>query len=243
MATIFSRFSTYLAAAVLFISWLISNSFVTTLETDTQTMDAVQQEQVQARQFSILSSGQRNLLEKLVTIEESLANPAQASAAGNTEETDPALMWVEFFQTNSAYLAKDAQELEELTRRVQPSAELEGQINKHLAEVKNFAAAVEKEAVAYEQEGSASQSAESDQQLDAHFERIEKMEQTFEKLDQEAVTLYANLDTYITDRRATSAQQASTASSIAYIFYVIGTAIGGLGKWLETKNKRDVAES
>jgi hypothetical protein len=43
-----------LAAVVIFISWVISNSFVTALEEDAQNMDAVQSEQTQVRQFSSL---------------------------------------------------------------------------------------------------------------------------------------------------------------------------------------------
>lgn len=68
MTTIFSRLSVYIAAVVIFISWLISNSFVAALEEDTQTMDAVQSEQTQAQQFSNLSDGQRALLRKIAVI-------------------------------------------------------------------------------------------------------------------------------------------------------------------------------
>ena len=50
--TIFSRLSLYIAAVVIFISWVISNSFVTAREEDAQNMDAVQSQQTQVRQFS-----------------------------------------------------------------------------------------------------------------------------------------------------------------------------------------------
>ena len=72
MLTVFSRLSLYIAAVVIFISWVISNSFVTALEEDAQNMDAVQSEQTQVRQFSSLSNGQRDLLRKMAEIENSV---------------------------------------------------------------------------------------------------------------------------------------------------------------------------
>ena len=66
---------------------------------------------------------------------------------------------------------------------------------------------------------------------------IAKMEDAFEELDQEVVSLYDKMDSSITEKSERSARHAAGASFIAYLFYAIGTAIGGLGKWLENKHR------
>ena len=110
MSTIFSRFSVYLAAVVIFISWLISNTFVVTLEADTETMDAVQSEQTQAQQFSNLSNGQRDLLKKVADIADRLdklpneGKPTEAGEQTVEDEADADQKWVESFQSDSAQL-------------------------------------------------------------------------------------------------------------------------------------------
>jgi chromosome segregation ATPase len=255
MPTIFSRLSVYIAAVVIFISWLISNSFVTALEEDTQTMDAVQSEQTQAQQFSNLSDGQRALLRKIADIEHSLdkrPNEGKHTEAGeqnDEDEADAEQKWVESFQSDSAQLVESAEELEELAKRVQPSADLEQSVESSIQRAKAFDAEVQKEANAYKQERKASQSLESgqdeanaegrkkyDEQISADFGRIVKMEEKFDELDQQIVSLYDKMDSYITERRKRSAEHATVASFIAYVFYAVGTVIGGLGKWSENKH-------
>ena len=257
MLTTISRLSVYIAVVVIFISWLISNSFVTTLEEDTQTMDAVQSEQTQARQFSDLSRGQRDLLRKVADIEDSLKKPhnerkpTEAQGQDAEDESDADKNWVESFQSDSGQLAESAEELGEFSKRVQPSEDLEQSIKNIIERTKAFDADVQREANAYEQErktgpsvgtAQAETNAEGrkkyDEQTSAHLERIEKMEEPFGDFDQQVISLYDKMDSYITQRRKRSAEHATLASFIAYVLYGLGTVIGGLGKWLENKNPR-----
>ena len=256
MPTIFSRFAVYIAAVVIFISWLISNTFVTTLEADTQTMDAVQTEQAQAEQFSNLSNGQRELLRQIADIADSLdklRNEGKHTEAGEQNDEDGAAAeqkWVESFQSDSAQLVENAEELEELAKRVQPTADLEKSIESSIQGAKAFDADVQKEANAYKQGKKAGQSLESgqddanaesrkkyDEKMRADFERIVKMEEKYDQHNHQIVSLYDQMTTYITKRRDRSAEHSTVASFIAYVFYGIGTVIGGLGKWLENRNK------
>lgn len=255
MPTIFSRLSLYIAAVVIFISWLISNSFVAALEEDTQTMDAVQSEQTQAQQFSNLSDGQRALLKTIADIEDSLdklRNEGKHTEAGKQNHEDEAnakQKWVESFQADSAQLVESAEELGELAKRVQPSADLEQSVESSIQRAKAFNADVQKEANAYKQEREAGQSLGSgqdeakaegrkkyDEQISADFQRTAKMEARFDELDQQIVSLYEKMDSYITEKRKRSSEHATLASFIAYVFYALGTVIGGLGKWLENKH-------
>ena len=255
MPTILSRLSVYIAAVVIFISWLISNGFVRALEEDTQTMDAVQSEQTQAQQFSNLSDGQRALLRKIADIEDSLdklRNESKHTEAGkqnHEDEADAKQKWVESFQSDSAQLVESAEELEELAQRVEPAADLEQSVESSIQRAKAFDADVQNGANAYKQETKAGQSLESgpdeakaegrkkyDEQISADFERIVKMEEKFDELDEQIVSLYGKMDSYITERRKRSAEHATVASFIAYVFYAVGTVIGGLGKWLENKH-------
>jgi chromosome segregation ATPase len=256
MLTIFSRFSVYIAAVVIFISWLISNSFVRALEEDTQTMDAVQSEQTQAQQFSSLSGGQRDLLRKMADIENSLDklhNESERTAAegqGDEDEVDAEQQWVESFQADSAQLAKSSKELEELAKRVEPPGDLDLPIKSSVQQTEAFNAKVQREANAYKQAWETSRSTESgqaetdaegrkkhDKQMSAAYKALTKMEQEFDKLDQQVVSIYDKLDSYVSERRESSAKSATVASFIAYVFYALGTVIGGLGKWVENKTK------
>jgi hypothetical protein len=253
MLTNFPRLSVYMAAVVIFISWLISNTFVTTLEEDTQTMDAVQAEQTQSRQFSTLSDGERAVLRKLADIEDSVARlrteGKQTEQENQGDEVDADQKWVESFQSDSAYLVESAKELEELGDRVQPSQDLEQSIKSIIQRTTAFDVDVQKAASAYEEEkktgppsesGQDETSAEArrkyDAKISADFEIIAKMEGAFDELNQQIVSLYDKMDSYITEKRERSAQHAAVASYIAYLFYAFGTAIGGLGKWLENKH-------
>lgn len=257
MFTIISRFSVYIAAVVIFISWLISNTFVMWREEDTQTMDAVQSEQTQARQFSNLSDGQRDLLRKIADVEDSLdklqneRKPPEVEGQRAEDAPDAKQRWLKSFQSDSAQLVKSAEELGELAKRVQPSEDLEQPIKSIIERTKAFDAGVQREANAYKQERKTGPSVGSgqdetnaegrkkyDEQISAHFKRIEKMEETFDDLDQQIISLYDKMDSYITERRERSAEHATVASFIAYVFYGLGTVIGGLGKWLQNKNRR-----
>jgi len=254
MPTFISRFSVYLAAVVIFISWLISNTFVAAREGDTQTMDAVKSEQIQAQQFSNLSNGQRALLRQIGDIEDSvdkLRNEGKHTEAGkqnDEDEADAKQKWVELFQSDSAQLVGSAEELEKLAKRVQPSADLERSVESSIQQAKAFDADVQNEANAYKRETKAGQSlrlgqdeanAESrkkyDEQISADFKRIDKMGKKFDELDQQIISLYVKMDSYITEKRERSAKHATVASFIAYVFYAVETVIGGLGKWLESK--------
>ena len=254
MPTIFSRVSVYIAAVVIFISWLISNSFVAAKEEDTQTMDAVQSEQTQVQQFSNLSDGQRDLLRKIADIEDSvdkLRNKhAEAGKQNDEDEADANQKWVESFQSDSARLVGSAEELEELAKRVQPSADLEQSVESSIQRAKAFDADVQNEANVYKRQTKAGQSLRSgqdeanaegrkkyDEQISADFKRIAKMEKKFDELDQQIVSLYVKMDGYIAEKRKRSAKHATVASFIAYVFYAVGTVIGGLGKWFENKHQ------
>jgi chromosome segregation ATPase len=258
MPTIFSRFSVYGAAVVIGISWLISNTFVTVLEEDTQTMDAVQSEQTQAQQFSNISEGQRALLKKIADIEDTLdkqrSEGKQTAEQNDGDEPDADQKWVESFKSDSDQLVETAEELEELAKRVKPSADLNQAIESSIQRAKAFAAEVQKQANAYEQEMESGQSldagqdeanAESrkkhDEQINAAVAGISKMEEPLEKLNEEIVSLYDKMDSYVTERREHSDKHATVAGWIAYLFYALGTAIGGLGKWLENKQVRSPA--
>jgi hypothetical protein len=257
MLNIFSRLSVYLAAVVIFISWLISNSFVTALEADTENMDAVQSEQTDARQFSSLADGQRDLLRKLADIENSLDKKLNAGARteaaeqGDEGEADAEQQWVDSFQANSDQLAESAKELEELAERVQPSADLDQPIKSSVELTEAFDVKVQKEADAYKQALETSRSTESgqdeteaegrkkhDEQMSAAYTEITKMEGEYDKLDEQVLSLYDKLDTHVSERRESSARSATVASFIAYVFYGLGTVIGGLGQWLGNKNQR-----
>jgi chromosome segregation ATPase len=253
MRTIFSRFSVYGAAVVIGISWLISNTFVAANEQDTQTMDAVESEKIQVQQFSNLSNGQRALLRKVADIEDGLdklRNEGKQTVAQNSEdEPDAEQKWVESFQSDSKHMVESAEEIEELANRVQPSADLEQSVESSIQRTKAFDADVQKEANAYKQEKEAGRSLESgqdeanaegrkkhDEQISAASERIAKMEEPFNKLEEEIVSLYDKMGSYMTERRERSAKHATVAGWIAYLFYALGTAIGGLGKWWENKH-------
>src|SRR5689334_17065863 len=131
MFTVISRFSVYIAAVVLFFSWLISNSFVMTADEDTQTMDAVQSEQTQAQQFADLSNGQRALLKQVADIEDRLDKLPNEHKSTDVQErdaqdeSDGKERWVKSFESDSTQLAENAEELGELGRRVEPPGDLE----------------------------------------------------------------------------------------------------------------------
>jgi len=256
MLNIFSRLSVYIAAVVIFISWLISNSFVMALEADTQNMDAVQSEQTQARQFSTLSNGQRDLLRNMADIENSLDKLHNASKRtageqqGDEEEADAEQQWVESFQANSAQLVESAKELEELAKRVQPPADLDLPIKSSAQLTEAFNEKVQREANAYKQALETSRSIESgqdetdtegrkkhDEQMSAAYQEITKMEEEYDKLDEQVVSLYDKVDSHVSETHESSAQSATVASFIAYVFYALGTVIGGLGQWLGNKNQ------
>ena len=256
MLTIFSRLSVYIAAVVIFISWLISNTFVTTLETDTQNMDAVQSEQTQARQFSSISDGQRDLLRKMADIENSLdklnkaSERTEAAQQGDEDEADAEQQWVELFQANSAQTAESAKDLEELAKRVQPPADLDLPIKNSVQTAQAFDAKVQTKANAYKQALETSRSTESgqnetdaegrkkhDEQMSAAYKEITKMEAEYDKLDDQVISLYDKMDSHVSERHESSAKSAAVASSIAYVFYALGTVIGGLGQWLGNKNQ------
>jgi hypothetical protein len=253
MLNMFSRLAVYIAALVIFISWLISNTFVVTLSEDTQTMDAVQAERTQTQQFSTVSDGQRAVLRKLADIEDSvdkLRNSGkQTDEHNDADEVDADQKWVESFQSDSANLVESAEELDALATRVEPAQDLEQSIKSIIQRTTAFNANVQKEASAYDEErktaapsGPDEPSAEAhnkyDAQISADFQRIATMEDAFDELDQQVVSLYDKMDSYITERRERSAQHAEVASFIAYIFYAFGIAISGLGKWLERKTKK-----
>ena len=255
MLTIFPRLSVYIAAVVIFISWLITNTFVTTFQEDTQSMDAVKAEQNESQQFSMQSEDERAVLRQLADIEDSVAKlrteGKQTEQQNHGDEVDADQKWVESFQSDSAYLVERAKELEELGKRVQPSQDLEQSIKSIIQRTTAFDVDVQKAASAYKKEretgppsesGQDETSAEArkqyDAKIDADFEIIAKMENAFEELDQQVVSLYDKMESYITEKRERSAEHAAIASYIAYLFYAFGTAIGGLGKWLE--NKRQV---
>lgn len=256
LLTILSRLSVYIAAVVIFISWLISNSFVTALEADTQNMDAVQSEQTQVRQFSSLSDGQRDLLRKMADIEDSLdklhntSERTKMEEQGDEDETDAEQHWVESFQVDSAQLAESAKELEELAKRVQPAADLDSLIKSCVQLTDAFNAKVKSEANAYKQKSETSRSKESgqdendadarkkhDEQMRGPFQQITKLEDEYNKLDEQVVSLYDKLDSEVSKKRESSAKSATEASFIADIFYAVGVVIGGLGQWLANKNQ------
>jgi low affinity Fe/Cu permease len=254
MLTIFPRLSVYIAAVVIFISWLITNTFVTTFDRDTQSMDAVKAEENESQQFSMQSDGERAVLRQLADIEDSVAKlrtegkPTEQQNHG--DEVDADQRWVESFQSDSAYLVERAKELEELGKRVQPSQDLEQSIKSIIERTTAFDVGVQKATSAYKKERETGPPSESgqdetsvearrtyDAKIDGDFETIAKMEAAFEKLDQEVVSLYDKMESYIEEKRERSAQHAEVASIVAYVFYALGTAIGGLGKWLENKQK------
>ena len=260
MLTIISRFSVYIAALVIFVSWLISNSFVLALGEDTQTMDAVKSERTQARQFADLSDGQRNLLRKIADIEDGLDKLQNERKPGDVEgqvvedESDGESRWVESFQSDGAQLAQDAEGLGELVERVQPPGDLEQSIKSIIERTKAFDADLQKEANAFEQERKTGPSVGSEQdetnaegrkkfneQIRSHLQRIDKMEETFTDLNQQVVSIYAKMDSYVTERRERSNEQATVALYVAYFLYGLGTVIGGLGKWVQNRNRRSFA--
>ncbi|MCM3905608.1 MAG: hypothetical protein ND866_28270 [Pyrinomonadaceae bacterium] len=255
MATIFSRFYVYIAAVVIFISWVISNNFVRALERDTQTMDAVRSEQAQAQQFSNLSDGQRDLLRKMAEIQDSLnqrneGKPAGAEEQNDEDEVDAKQEWVESFASDCAQLTESAEELGELAKRVRPSEELEQSVKSIIERTKAFYDGLQREADAYTQERNTGRPSESgpdetdaegrkkqDEQVSAAFEKVAKMEQTYDDLNKQVVSLYDKMHTQITETRQRSAKSAAVASFIALVFYAFGTVIGGLGKWLENRRQ------
>jgi DNA repair exonuclease SbcCD ATPase subunit len=217
-------------------------------------MDAVQTEQTQSRQFSTLSDGERTVLRKLADIEDSVAKlrteGKQTEQQDHGDEVDADQKWVESLQSDSAYLVESAKELEELGKRVQPSQDLEQSIKSIIQRTTAFDVDVQKAASAYKEDrktgppsesGQDETSAEAlrkyDAKISADLEVIAKMEDAFEELDGQVVSLYDKMDSYITEKRERSAQHADVASFISYLFYAFGTAIGGLGKWLENKHQ------
>jgi DNA repair exonuclease SbcCD ATPase subunit len=245
MIAIISRLSVYIAAAVILISWLITNSFVRVFDEDTQAMDAVRSEQTQVQQFASLSEGQRALLREMADLEDSsekLRNEVKhTESAGQNDEADAEQRWVDSFQTDSEVLVEHAEELQEFAERVQPPQELQQSIKDSIQRTKAFHADVQREANAYKQEKSTRQSPES-QQGKANAEARQKhdgMAVTFDELNEHIVSLYDQMDNFITEKRERSAERKNTASIVAWVFSALGTVFGALGKWLEKKNRQE----
>jgi hypothetical protein len=250
MPTIFSRMSVYLAAVVILISWLISNTFVTVKEEDAQTMDAVQSEWVEVQRFANLSNDQRALLTEMADIENSLDKlRKEGTDKQNNDEEDANEKWLTSFQSDSALLVKSAEDLEELSQRVQPTADLEQLVENNIQRVKAFDTDVQNGANAYREQAKAGQSSQSGQdeanaegrnnheeQMAVALQKIADMEGPFDKLNEEIVSLYGKMDSYMTTTSERSAEHATIARWIAYLFSALGTVIGGFGKWLESKH-------
>jgi len=256
MPTIFSRLSVYIAAVVILISWLISNTFVTFKEEDVQAMNAFKIEFNQFQDFSHLANGQRVLLRNVAEIEDSLdklqkeGKHPEAAAQNDEDEADAQQNWVESFPDDSTQLAEDAQDLEDWAKRVQPSAELEQSVASSYQRAKAFDADVHKEANAYDQDRKAAHFLEARQdeanaegrkkfneQISADLKRIAKMEGPFDNLSKEIDSLYEKIESHMNERSERSASHATIARWIAYLFSALGTVFGGLGPWLENKNK------
>jgi hypothetical protein len=209
------RFSGYAAAIVIFVSWFINNTFVIALQNDTQALDAIRSEQADAAtlsQIDDLVEGQRDLLKKLTSLQH-----------GSSEEQEN-LDWVESLKSSSARLANSAKELENLVDRVDPEDQevLVQAIKTSVAETETFSTEIHGHADTYKQDKSA-------ESLDA----LEATDQGFDELSDAVVAHYEKMDAYMTEQRERSASAADTASTIAYLFYALGLALGGAGKWLE----------
>jgi acyl transferase domain-containing protein len=143
-----------------------------------------------------------------------------------------------------------AKELEELAKRIQPPADLDQRIKSSVQLTEAFNAKIKTQANAYKQglENSRSKGSGQDEtnadgrkkhdaQVSAAYKEITKMEEEYDKLDEQVVSLYDNMDSHVSEKRESSAQSASVASFTAFIFYALGTVIGGLGQWLGNKNQ------
>jgi len=216
------RFSGYAAAAVIFVSWFINNIFVTSLQEDTQALDAIRSEQADAAnlsQLAELTDGQRELFKKLSAVQ-----------SGSSESEDQAdLEWVESLESSSARLASSAVDLRDLATRVAPNDqdELLAAIKLSVEETAQLSAAIRDSAETYKQD----KSAES-------LIALEATDATFETLDAALTTQFEQMDAYIEAEHERSASAAETAGVIAYLFYALGMALGGAGKWLENKQRK-----
>src|SRR5262245_39397830 len=95
---VFVRLSSVIAAGVLFLSWVITNTFVATAEFDTGALDAVQAERAEVQQFSDLAESQRDIVASLARIDARLDGLGQgrdrsAAVPLEDEEAD----WVDAF--------------------------------------------------------------------------------------------------------------------------------------------------
>jgi hypothetical protein len=214
------RFSGYAAATVIFLSWFINNTFVASLQDDTQALDAIRSEQADAAnlsQMDDLAEGQRELLKKITILQN-----------GRSEDQEN-LAWVESLESSSARLASSAQELEDLVNRVKPEdqEELVQAIKTSVVATETFSTEIHSQADTYKQGNTA-------ESLDA----LEATDQGFDELSDTVVAHYEKMDTYMTEKRERSASAANTASIIAYLFSALGLALGGAGKWLEKKQSK-----
>ncbi len=221
MISMLIRFSGFAAATVIFLSWLINNTFVISLQEDTQALDAIRSEQADAAnlaEIADLTEGQRRLFKQLATL--------QNDSGGNEEAAN--MEWVESLESSSTRLSSSAEDLQDLVTRVEPDdqEELVQTINVSVAETAKFSASIHGSADTYKQDKSA-------ESLDA----LETTDKGFATLNDALVEQYGKMDAYMEDKRTHSASAAETAAFIAYLFYALGIALGGAGKWAENKQR------
>jgi hypothetical protein len=215
------RFSGYLAAGIILISWLINNLFVTGLQKATQTLDAVRGEQAELAdlaRINDLTEGQRALFKRVSALEN-----------GSHDEAKMDSDWVESLESNSVRLAGNAEELQNLVARVEPEGEgdLVQAIHETVDKAKHFGARIRSDAEAYRQ-------GKSGESLDA----LQATDQEADGLDEALGGQYAKMEDYMEKKRERSAGAEETASMMAYLLSALGTGLGVAGKWLEKKRGR-----
>lgn len=246
--TALSKFSIYIAAVIIFVSWVISSTFVERLERDTETMDAVQSEQVQIRQFANLADSQRVLLRKIGEVGESIGKLDQRAQGVNVDDdlSVGELAWVRSFRSDTGEVAKNAEDLADLAARVEIEPVLDQAVSDGVERARALDADVQKESDAFEAVSLAptpeSDERSAENKTGTRYEAISSMESRFDAVSAEIVSLFDRVDQSVTEQQQASASRAAIASTIAYVFYIIGTAIGGLGQWVLLRGERNSAD-
>jgi len=215
------RFSGYLAAGIIIVSWLINNLFVTSLQKATQTLDAVRGEQAEVAdlaRINDLTEGQRALSKKVSALENGIHDEGKMDSE-----------WVESLELNSARLARNAEGLQNLVARVEPEGQgdLVQAIRETTEKAKGFGERIQAEAEAYKQ-------GKTGESLDA----LQATDQEADGLDEALGGQYEKMEDYMEKKRARSAGAEETASLVAYLLSALGTGLGVAGKWLEKKRVR-----
>jgi chromosome segregation ATPase len=252
--TTFTRFAGFIGIVIIFVSWVISNTLVTAAEEDTQAMDSVQTEQAQVEQFSNLSSMQRSGIKRMALMEINLTDrlskikPSDNKQEEVKDQLDSGSMWLAAVATDIADLEERTNQLDELVtglgQRVSLAETTKSKVDATIKRAKELKETFDVETATYEQmkndhllpsAPSQNETGDVSDAIEAHFDSIDKILEGYEAINDEVLSQYEAISKRVSDEHQRSTGLAKTGSTIAFFFYGLGTAIVGIGKWLENR--------